>query len=89
MIDKANPTPRAVGNGLLAVLFLSLGALNAFSGEAMDAAVWFSLGGALAVLGSESTPWNEIKLWRRVVGAGLTGLGVALIAANLWIDFTT
>ncbi|MBY0563399.1 MAG: hypothetical protein K2P58_04350 [Hyphomonadaceae bacterium] len=89
MPADTQPSPRSVGNALLALLFLSISAVNALQADVLGAGVWFSLGLALVVLGNEATPWAKIPLWRRVLGAALALLGVVLIAANLWIDFTT
>lgn len=88
MADKPATTPRSVGNAILAVLFLSLGAINALTGEVLEAGVWLALGAALVVLGTEATPWAEIPLARRVVGVALLCAGIALLAVNLWVDFT-
>lgn len=80
--------PRAIGNMLVALMFISIGVATAIGSELLDAGVWFALGAALAVLGSEATPWAQIPLWRRVLGGVLASAGVAMLVARLWIDFS-
>ncbi|MBC7769721.1 MAG: hypothetical protein H7124_13150 [Phycisphaerales bacterium] len=82
----ASAKPWHIGNGLVAVMFLSIGGVNLASGEHLDAGIWIALGLGLGVLGSEATPWAQIPVWRRALGIVLLLAGVGMFIARVWLD---
>ena len=75
--------PFAVGNMVLALMFFLAGFTGIFGGQHLESAAWFSLTAGALLLGSESTPWNRLPLWRRALGGLTVAAGVALILYRL------
>lgn len=85
--DVSKP-PRAVGNLLMTVMFASLALVYLMASDFLGGGIWLGMAAALAVMGPESTPWRDIALWRRVVGAMLLGVSLILMGCQIFRDFS-
>lgn len=81
--------PRAIGNYLVTILFVSIGIVDLIGRHYLDAGLWFALAMALAAFGNESRNWRAIPKARKAAGYLFLGAAVALFIARVAIDFSS